>query len=544
AHVPNKTKSGKSDAELNANLVNYEQLIYNTQFVGLQGKYIPKLPSSKGPPTFTDENGYRLFVMERMEDTIESIVPMLLKNKPTSKSISVGPIAVRLLECVQAIHKCGNIVRDVKAENFMLARIGTKEKKSGTFEDKVAARIRLIDLALVAQYSSIYRSDKNSSGIIGTPLYASLNSHEGIKSSYRDDLESLGYVIAELLIKISSGDTSKKLPWSDGRSDDDIGSKKRALVEDSSSEFFKLLGDKKTAAVLSKYLTTVKGYSFKQRPDYEELADILRNLAVPRPKVSKTSSTAKKASTTRKEHTPTKRGRKSRTVATQTSGNEEESYPSKIPRRQKLVAGMDVDGDSDSSGVVEMDWQPTDENDEPDGDKKPRAKARKEPFRHEPRTVVNERVTRSQKKNFQEEIIVIDGSDEEEDEYVFVEGTKEDTHTQTPALKRRGVRIIVVGGPHKGESFDIEDSGNETIVIGSKPSTKVGTAVSLPKDKSMSATHLRLDLSLKKTMKPAVAVTNKSKDQVFVNSIPVKNTKAFIGNEIAIGHTVLRVDQL
>jgi serine/threonine protein kinase len=489
-----------------------------------------------------------MFIMERMEDSIEAIVPMLLQHKPSSKTISVGPIAVRLLECVQAIHGCKNVVRDIKTDNFMLARPGTSGKKSDTFEDELAARIRLIDLALASQYTPMYKSDKNASDIVGTPLYASLNVHDGKKPLYRDDLEALGYVIAELLIKINAGDSTKKLPWSYGTSDDDIGNKKRELVEDPGSVFYKLLGDNKTATAISKYLTIVRGYGRKETPDYKELAGILHKLTVPRSTASATAKASAKKPACRtparpEEGTPvskTKRGRTSHTIATQTSDNEEGASPAKM-RRQQSRAGMDVEND-DSSDGVEMDWEPTgsNENDEPEGDKKPRAKARKEPSQRKERILVNERVTRSKKKLSETDIITIDDSEDEEDEYE----AKREMQTQTPALKRRGVRIRVVGGPHKGDSFDIEDSGNETVVIGSKPSAKVGTLIALSKDKSIAPTHLRLDLSLKKSMKPAVSVTNKCKDKVYVNSTPVNNTKAFIGNEITIGSTVMKIDQL
>ena len=53
-----KTKKGNSLAEKNEALLHYEQLIYNTQFVSLQGKYIPSLPASNGPPRYLpDHNG-------------------------------------------------------------------------------------------------------------------------------------------------------------------------------------------------------------------------------------------------------------------------------------------------------------------------------------------------------------------------------------------------------------------------------------------------------------------------------------------------------
>jgi hypothetical protein len=57
ASLPTKTtKKGNSPEERNAALLHYEQLVYQTQFVGLQGRFIPSVPS-KGPPVTVDTNG-------------------------------------------------------------------------------------------------------------------------------------------------------------------------------------------------------------------------------------------------------------------------------------------------------------------------------------------------------------------------------------------------------------------------------------------------------------------------------------------------------
>jgi hypothetical protein len=57
ARIPERTtKNGKSKGEMDISLLNYEQMIYQTQFQDLQGSMIPMLPAS-GPPVTGESEG-------------------------------------------------------------------------------------------------------------------------------------------------------------------------------------------------------------------------------------------------------------------------------------------------------------------------------------------------------------------------------------------------------------------------------------------------------------------------------------------------------
>jgi serine/threonine protein kinase len=461
--------------------------------------------------------------MERMESSLAAIVPVLIQNNSSSKTIQIGPITAKIMECVHAVHKCKDIVRDIKTANFMLA---PGEGDGMTLEEKLASRIRLLDLAMADQYNNMYLDDEQG-GMVGTPLYASLNVHANKKATRRDDLEAVGYVVAELLTQLSSGDPSKQLPWSNGKSDEEIGEIKRAMVSDPNSLFYKQLGDHKTISVFSQYLTTVRGYSFKQEPQYKELTKLLQKLVVQRAKVPSAEKTAAKKSPRRK--TPkiateggTKHDLSSRSAATQN------------PTVRSRQNSINVDVDCKKDIVEEMDWEYTNENEVPEeGDKKP--KACLDSSRRRDNCVIDECSNRRKKKKARSEVNMWDKSDDDLEDGVATMPTR---------LQRRGVKVRIVAGPHQGESFVIEDGGMETVVLGSNPTTKMGKVVSL-KDKTVAPTHVRLDLSLKKGMKPALTVTNKSKDKkVFVNKDPVNSTKAFIDSTIHIGDTSLMLEAI
>jgi pSer/pThr/pTyr-binding forkhead associated (FHA) protein len=117
-----------------------------------------------------------------------------------------------------------------------------------------------------------------------------------------------------------------------------------------------------------------------------------------------------------------------------------------------------------------------------------------------------------------------------------------------PRLKRRGVRLQVVEGPHAGESFELESGEVETFVLGSKPSSSSkGDPLALRNDRSIDASHVRLELVTSKKL-TLVAVTDlKSKGGTVVNRDVLgkgKSTRAFMKDKIKIGNTVIEVQTL
>jgi len=428
--------------------------------------------------------GYKFFVMERMHCQLTE-VPSLLLHSTKAKTIGFGPIAVQLLKIVRAIQERKHVVLDMKPENFMLT-VGPGKGSSVT--QKIASRIRILDLALVQPWRSIgsHRDNEGTGGIAGTPLYASLNLHEGETPSRRDDLEALAYVMAELAIQISSGDASKSLPWVSGTSDEHIGELKKMYVENKKSNFYKHLGGAESTKTFCKFMDEVRSYGFKKTPDYDHLEEILTDWKITcgKKKAEKKSSVSGTRSSTR----ATQRTTRSRASRSDEDVHLEEDEAESIKEQDSMevLSVSSGDNDDDTFNTAQMDWEVTpDENEEP-----------------------------SQAANSKDRV---------------------------------GVTVVVQSGPHQGQVLHLIKGENEECIVGSNPETSDhASTFSLPQDSDVDASHVRLQLVVKKRMISVLVVDLKSSG-AYVGSEKIrkgKDYRIFRGESVKIGNSLLSVSTL
>lgn len=156
-----------------------------------EAKIYKELVDISGVPLLRNygcDNGFHYLIIDKLDISLDKAnINQLECIKYFKKSV----------EIVRDIHKKNILHRDIKPDNFMIKeRNGIKD-------------LYIIDFGLAKRYiiEGKHIEEKQDKNIIGTVKYASINIHNGIESSRRDDIESLCYTYISLYEKI--------LPWSE-----------------------------------------------------------------------------------------------------------------------------------------------------------------------------------------------------------------------------------------------------------------------------------------------------------------------------------------
>ncbi|KAL1931780.1 hypothetical protein VTP01DRAFT_9924 [Rhizomucor pusillus] len=216
------------------------------------------MAGSTGIPTayyFGQEGLHNILVIDLLGPSLEDMFDICGRRFSIK---TVAMLAKQMLTRVQTIHEKNLIYRDIKPDNFLIGKPGTK----------MANQIFIVDFGMAKLYRDPktkqhipYRERKSLSG---TARYMSINTHLGREQSRRDDLEALGHVFMYFL--------RGALPW-------------QGLKAATNKQKYEKIGEKKQSTAIKDlcdgfpeefgiYLQYVRKLGFEETPDYDFLREL------------------------------------------------------------------------------------------------------------------------------------------------------------------------------------------------------------------------------------------------------------------------------
>jgi casein kinase I family protein HRR25 len=189
---------------------------------------------------FGKDNTNYYMIINLLGESLQSI-----KDKKHNFSLRlVLQIGVQIIYLLKTIHDKGIIHRDIKPDNFLLGL------------NSLSKKIHIIDFGFCKSYitNNIHNKIKKTSNLIGSLSYASINSHNCIELSRRDDLESLGYMLIYFYLGF--------LPW------DELSS---TYIKESKQNITK---NDNIPLVLIDYIKYVTNLKYEENPVYSILIDM------------------------------------------------------------------------------------------------------------------------------------------------------------------------------------------------------------------------------------------------------------------------------
>ena len=193
---------------------------------------------------FGSDDKYNYLVINLLGKSLKNVMPTMFQNNYAD----VSKVGKKIIGKIMALHENCMIHRDIKPDNILL-----------NVENDVDGDIYLIDFSFLKKYSNAdkkHNPQKKINKLIGTSNYVSLNIHNLIEPSRRDDLESLVYTLMYLY--------HGKLEWQ-------ITMNLSVLVDLKE----KSINDMNILDNFKQMLRYVRSLEYDERPNYFYLIDLL-----------------------------------------------------------------------------------------------------------------------------------------------------------------------------------------------------------------------------------------------------------------------------
>jgi len=210
--------------------------------------YLRKNGFREGIPriyNFIECPSYNMMVMQLLGKSLEDLFNAAGRTFKLGTILAIGTRIAILLE---NIHTAKLLHRDIKPNNFMVGK-----------DNPDSLYIMDFGLSKLYERNGKHIQFKKGKSLVGTTRYASINVHDGLEPSRRDELESVGY----MLIYFYKG----RLPW-------------QGLIKKAGIDSIKMIGNVKKSIPLDElcrdlpmcfylYLDYCRQLGFSEQPDYD-----------------------------------------------------------------------------------------------------------------------------------------------------------------------------------------------------------------------------------------------------------------------------------
>ncbi|XP_067133196.1 uncharacterized protein [Centruroides vittatus] len=210
----------------------------------------------------TDRN-YNFLIIDLLGPSLEELFEYCGRQFTLKTTLM---LAVDMLNRIEYLHSKDYIHRDIKPANFLMGW----ERKTKTvymIDFGLALNPKTFAKKYIDPHTKRHILCEDSTGLTGTAKYASINTHEGIEQSRRDDVSERFKIIIYFLTGSLPWQSVKK-PTKQQKYEEIAHLKKVCSIE----ELWK--NHPKQIATFIKYC---RGLSFEDKPDYQYLKELLQS---------------------------------------------------------------------------------------------------------------------------------------------------------------------------------------------------------------------------------------------------------------------------